>query len=216
MIQVSKGEIVARYRKTAIAAVASALLLTATAAYANDLNLSNVVRSTTSSVSWAYYSGGLTDFTTAPEVVNPDVFKGAKATAMMITVGEGSYFRVRIYGLQKSAIGNSYGAHLHEKPCVPGDGSAAGPHYNITPYDLVAKVFDVVSDQTEVWLDSKVNSEGNARTTANVPFVPKPGERSIVFHAQPTVHHHTDGGPLVGSAGPRLACLPLKIKSFTS
>jgi Cu/Zn superoxide dismutase len=203
---------VPRLRTTAIAGLAvSAILVTSGVAYAHDLGLRKVApeSSSASSMSWAYYSGELTDFTTTP-----DVFKGAKATAMMITVGDSSYFRVRLYGLNKSAIGNSYGAHLHEKPCVPGDGSAAGPHYNIT-FNVTTSLFDVVSDQTEVWLDSKVNSAGKTQTSASVPFVPKSGERSIVFHAQPTVHQHTEGGPAVGTAGTRLACLPLEIKSIT-
>jgi hypothetical protein len=39
-----------------------------------------------------------------------------------------------------------------------------------------------------------------------VPFVPKPGVRSIVIH--------TDETPPAGSSPERLACLPLIIKVF--
>ena len=103
---------VPRLRTTAIAGLAvSAILVTSGVAYAHDLGQSKVAGESSSSasrMSWVYYSGELTDFTTTP-----DVFKGAKATAMMITVGDSSYFRVRLYGLDKSAIGNSYGPQLH-------------------------------------------------------------------------------------------------------
>jgi Cu/Zn superoxide dismutase len=203
---------VARLRKAALAAVAlSALALTSTAASAQALTGSTSEGSEESSMSWAYYSGELTDFTTTPEV-----FKGAKATAVMVAVGNSSYFRVNVRGISDSE-GVKYGAHLHKDGCVSGDGSAAGPHYNITP-TIPGPVpgtttFEVISNKTEVWLDFRVNSEGNARTTANVPFAPKPGERSIVFHGSPTQEEAETGKP-VGWAGTRLACVPLKIKSY--
>ena len=63
-----------------------------------------------------------------------------------------------------------------------------------------------MNDQTEVQLDFEVSSDGFARTTVNVPFVPKPGVRSIVIH--------TDETPPAGSSPERLACLPLIIKVF--
>ncbi|HJY46613.1 MAG TPA: hypothetical protein VJ301_18500 [Propionibacteriaceae bacterium] len=159
-------------------------------------------------MSWGYYSGELTDFTTTPEV-----FKGAKATAMMVAFGDSSYFRVQVRGISDSE-GVKYGAHLHRDACVPGDGSAAGPHYNITPVIPGTTTFEVINNQTEVWLDFKVNSEGESRATANVPFAPKTGERSIVFHGSPTQKEAETGKP-VGWAGTRLACLPLKIKAYS-
>jgi Cu/Zn superoxide dismutase len=159
-------------------------------------------------MSWGYHSGELTDFTTTP-----DVFKGARATAMMVAVGDSSYFRVQVRGI-KDSEGVRYGAHLHRDGCATGDGSGAGPHYNITPTIPGTTTFEVVSAQTEVWLDFKVNSEGNARATANVPFVPKPGDRSIVLHAKTTLRE-SDGTNPVGWASTRLACLPLKIKSHS-
>jgi Cu/Zn superoxide dismutase len=78
-----------------------------------------------------------------------------------------------------------------------------------------------VNDQTEVWLNFHVNSGGNAEATATVPFVPTPGDdglaRSITFHATATVHHQMDPtDPAVGTAGAKLACLPLDIKKLAS
>jgi hypothetical protein len=66
----------------------------------------------------------------------------------------------------------------------------------------------VVNDRTEVWLNFHVNSDRYARATAVVPFVPDGHERSITFHEKATVHH----GDGVGTAGLKLACLPLDIK----
>ena len=205
-----------RFRTTAIAALAgSALLLTATAAYARDLN--KAARSTTSSMSWAYYSGELTDIWPGA-----DVYEGARATATMVGVGDSSYFRVQLEGLDEDLVGKEYGAHLHNGPCGitdPNDAATAtvGGHYNISPLKPDTTLPSVISDKTEVWLNLKVNSEGNASDIATVSFIPTPGdgERSITFHEKRTVHHQTDPtGPVVGSAGNKLACLPLKIKKI--
>jgi Cu-Zn family superoxide dismutase len=203
----------------AVAALAvSALAATPSAAYAGDLGLNRLVKeaSESSSMSWAYYSGEVTDFTTT----TPDVFQGARATALMIGMEGGSYFRVQIKDIGETAIGGDYGAHLHTGPCVADDPAAALGHYNNDAYDpdvIAGLRTKVVSDQTEVWLDFEVNSDGNARTSASVPFIPPEGDQySIVIHAEPTVDHPRENGPAVGSAGPRLACLPLKIQEVTN
>ncbi len=112
-----------------------------------------------------------------------------------------SYFVLTVRGVDPSAAGTTFGAHLHEKSCVAGDGAAAGPHYNT---DLIAGILPpVVSPTTEVWLDLAPTAAGEGRAVAKVPFVPEPGERSIVIHADPTAPN--------GTAGPRLACLPLTV-----
>ena len=72
----------ARFRDVGIAGLAvSALALTTTAvAYARDLGLEHATAraSTVSSMSWAHYSGELTDL--SPNT--GDVFDGARATAV--------------------------------------------------------------------------------------------------------------------------------------
>lgn len=188
----------ARYRKTAIAALAvSAVLLTPTAASA-DLRRSDFVQgvSNVSSMTWAHYRGDLIDYPTTP-----DVFKGARATAMMMGLNDESTFRLSIKGIDESAAGNEYPAHVHVGPCIAKDPAAAGGHYNVS-----SDVPPLVSETTEVHLDFTVNDQGSARITLSVPFVPTAGTRSIVIHSDET--------PAPGSSPTRLACLPLDIQTF--
>jgi Cu/Zn superoxide dismutase len=214
-IQVSQGEIVGRFRKTVVAGMAvSALALTTTVAYARDLGLNDFARqgSTMSSMSWGSQHGLLTDLSpNTTDVKTTDMFDGATATAVMISMGGRSYFKLTIRGIDESVIGKEYGAHLHDGKCVAGDGAAAGPHYNTTR-DASGHA-TVISEKTEVWLDFDVNSEGNARTAASVSFVPPLGEHSIVIHASHTLHETGPDGT-VGTAGARLACLPFTINPF--
>ena len=83
----------------------------------------------------------------------------------------------------------------------PATAAAAGAHYNV---DVLAGLLPAeVSPDTEVWLDFELNERGEGRSSTMVPFVPTDGERAIVIHALPTSAD--------GSAGARLACLPLTI-----
>jgi superoxide dismutase, Cu-Zn family len=133
-------------------------------------------------------------------------------------VGGSTFFRVQVRGVDDNAVGKVYGAHLHQGPCGLAKDQAGvlqptvGPHYNTSDFDAEKKVYTVINDQTEVWLDFEVDPFGNARSTARVPFVPTAGERSITLHATATVHHQSDG--VVGSAGAKLACLPLDIRTL--
>lgn len=186
-------------RKTAVAAVAvSALLLAPTAAYAHDGHHGVSASTKLSGMRWAHYSGELTDF----KSTKPDVFKGAKATAYMMGLEGKSFFSLSVTGID--ATDGKYGVHLHQGACDADDPTKAGPHYNVT-WNSTTGIANVISTKTEVWLDLDVNSYGNARSTATVPFIPE-GERSIVLHALPTASD--------GTAGARLACLPFKIKSY--
>jgi Cu/Zn superoxide dismutase len=106
----------------------------------------------------------------------------------------------QVEGIDPSAAGSTYGAHLHVGSCVTGDGAAAGPHYNSEAQ--AGDATPEISPRTEVWLDFTVNSAGHASATAVVPFTPTAGTRSIVVHAMETDHG-------TGGAGARLACLPV-------
>ena len=75
-------------------------------------------------------------------------------------------------------------------------GDASGPHYNVS-----TATPPVVSDQTEVWLDFTVTTDGTGAGDASVPFVPVPGDRAVVVHAEETAPN--------GTAGARLVCLPV-------
>jgi superoxide dismutase, Cu-Zn family len=162
-------------------------------------------------MTWAYYRGGLTDLSPTTE----DVWDGARATAVLMGINDETTVRVTVRGLPDSATGEEYGAHLHVGPCGLDDNKAptVGGHYNVSPLNDLGGP-SVVSDQTEVWLDFDVNSDGEARDTAVVPFVPAAGIRSITFHATHTAHDTSQG--TVGTAGVKLACIPVDIKEFAS
>lgn len=137
--------------------------------------------------------GPLTDF--APTSTSP--FDGASARVQLVESARGSHAVLTVKGIAPSAEGKTFGAHLHDGPCVAGNGSAAGPHYNA--YTHHQSPTPGVSDSSEIWLDFTVR-DGAGSGTASVPFVPEPGNRSVVVHAAPT-------NPQTGGAGDRLACL---------
>jgi superoxide dismutase, Cu-Zn family len=199
---------VPRLRTVALAGVAaSALLLTSGAAYAGDYDIHRHTSfgsgsgggSQIASMNWAYSSGDLRDLST-----DTDVFDGARATAFMMGVNGESTFKLYVRGIDESAVGKKYPAHLHEGPCVAGDGAAAGGHYNT---QKEAGLPIVVNGETEVHLDFTVKSERYVRVVTSVPFVPKAGNRSIVIHS--------DQKPEAGASPARLACLPLDIKEVS-
>jgi superoxide dismutase, Cu-Zn family len=128
-----------------------------------------------------------------PNTTQP--LEGGAATLRMTLGRTSSSFVLQVSGIDRSARGMTYGAHLHSGPCVPGDGAAAGPHYNsATP--------PVVDEDHEVWLDFTVSRRGTGRAVAHVPFVPVHGARSVVIHEMATDHD-------TGGAGARLACIPV-------
>jgi hypothetical protein len=197
---------VARTRSIAVAALAvSALAFTPSAAYAHDgLHTGTRVATTENSgMGWAHYQGYLVDLSPSTD----GVFDGARASAVMIGMEGGSFFRLQITGIDESAAGKKYPSHLHKGPCVAGHGALALGHYNTQQEARFAAPW-AANNQTEVHLDFKVNSDRNARATANVPFIPLPEKRSIVIH--------TDAAPSAGSSPARLACLPLEIKSLAN
>ena len=140
-------------------------------------------------------SGPMADL--LPATAGP--FDGATAAFQLVASARGSHGVLRVHGVDSSADGDTFGAHLHAGPCVAGNGAAALGHYNT---DVLAGVTPPeISEDTEMWLDITVD-DGAATATASVPFVPLAGTRSVVVHATATDHH-------TGGAGPRLACLPV-------
>lgn len=121
--------------------------------------------------------------------------EGARGTLRMTAGARRSALVLKVSGIARSAAGTTFGAHLHSGPCVPGDGAAAGPHYN-------SAVPAVVDADHEVWLDFTVTSAGTGRAATVVPFVPVHGARSVVVHEMATDHD-------TGAAGARLACFPV-------
>ena len=162
-------------RTTTVAA--AAILLTAPAASAGPAEV---------------FRGELVDLSST----TADPFGDASAHLVMTETGKGTRFHLRVKGIDPAAAGTEYGAHLHVGPCVEGNGAAALGHYNAS-----TATPPVVNNQTEVWLDFEVTDGGTGAGDALVPFVPLPGERSVVIHAEATAPS--------GAAGPRLVCQPV-------
>jgi Cu/Zn superoxide dismutase len=138
-------------------------------------------------------AGALSDLST----LTADATDGAWAGAFAVSrSGTGTIVVLAVRGLDRTSAGTRFGAHVHVGPCVAGNGAAAGPHYNSTGGTTI-------DPSTEVWLDFTVRSNGTAVAVSGVPFViPTGGARSIVIHAMATMPN--------GTAGARLACLPLE------
>jgi len=133
--------------------------------------------------------GSLSDL--APTVANPT--DGASAKVLAVPLRDRTVVALFVRGVDRSAAGMTFGAHVHTGPCVEGDGAAAGPHYNSG---------GAPSPTTEVWLDFKVTPGGFGFAITVVPFViPPGGANSVVVHEMPT--------DSMGMAGTRLACLPV-------
>ena len=141
------------------------------------------------------FSGDLVDL--APATLSP--FDGAHGRLVMAQGESGATFVLILSGISRDAAGETFGAHLHTGPCVAGSPWAAGPHYNQSM--VTGAVPTAVNDDTEVWLDFTVRPGGTATSMARVPFAPTPGDRSVVVHAEATEEN--------GTAGARLACLPV-------
>ena len=182
-----------RFRTAALTAAAAAALMLVPVTASADTG------STADRLSVSHNSGPLTDLI----LTDDSPFDGASADVVMVAGKTSSAFGLRVSGIDLSAAGTAYGAHLHYGPCVEGNGAAAGPHYNT---DLVAGVTPPeISEDTEVWLDFTVTSRGRGYSHAVVPFKPLPDVRSIVIHAEET-------DPDTGTAGGRLACLPFTVR----
>lgn len=142
---------------------------------------------------FARSSGLLSDLATSAS----GPFDGASARVQMVESAKGAHAVLTVKGIGAAAEGDTFGAHLHDGPCIAGNGAAAMGHYNSDAHAGTTPVR--VNDRTEIWLDFTVE-DGTGTGTAKVPFVPESGSRSVVIHADET-------NPQTGAAGPRLACL---------
>jgi Cu/Zn superoxide dismutase len=139
------------------------------------------------------FKADLRDF--APAASGP--FDAARAKLTLASPADSTQAVFVVHGVDRSVAGQTFGAHLHNGPCVAGNGAAALGHYNHS-----STVPATVNDQTEIWLDITVDDEGNAQSSARVDWAPSAGARSVVVHANPTAPD--------GTAGARLACLPVE------
>ncbi len=134
----------------------------------------------------------LRDFATT--VAGP--FDAARAK-LTIAAKDGTQTTLIVHGVDPAVSGRTFGAHLHNGPCIENDGAAALGHYNHSGTSPLT-----VSDRTEIWLDVTIDDEGNARSTSHVDWALQAGAHSVVIHANPTAPD--------GTAGARLACLPVE------
>jgi hypothetical protein len=151
--------------------------------------------------------GDVTDLST----VGP--FDDAWVSLQVKKSGDGTNFVLDVTGINPTAAGDEFGAHLHTKACEDlSSGMPGGPHYND---EVVAGGVPVaeaeISRRTEVWFDL-VPSVGGvdsvdgaiARDSTTVKFVPVDPDRvmSIVLHNAATELK-------TGLAGARGACFTL-------
>ena len=168
---------------TRLVALATALLLSFATAIPTTPHLDVVTA-----------NGPLADL--RPQTADPT--DGASASVLAIRVAGRTVTILHLHGLDRSATHRTFGAHLHVGPCVPGNGTAAGPHFNIDVHRGVNP--PEVSPRTEIWLDFTVTPSGTGHAVSLVPFAVPPGAAaSIVVHELPT--------DPAGVAGPRLACI---------
>ena len=168
-------------RPTAVTAGVVLLQMTCGAAYASSQPIVS--------------AGPLVDYATTTR----GPLDGASAWVTIVPGSQESVVTLRVAGIDRAARGTRFGAHLHAGPCVVDNPTAALGHYNT---DVEAGISPPRVDQTtEVWLDFTATGTGRGRSETWVPFVPKAGSRSVVIHAEKT--------RLNGTAGPRLACLPV-------
>jgi Cu/Zn superoxide dismutase len=171
---------------TRLAALATALLLSSVTAIPATPGHLDVVTA----------NGPLVDL--RPQQADPT--DGARASVLAVRVAGRTVTILHLRGLDRSAAQRTFGAHVHVGPCVPGDGTAAVPHFNINIDVHRGVTPPEVSPRTEIWLDFTVTPRGRGHAVSLVPFaVPSGAARSIVVHELPT--------DPAGAAGPRLACI---------
>jgi Cu-Zn family superoxide dismutase len=97
----------------------------------------------------------------------------------------------------------TFGAHLHKLPC--NDAMKAGGHYENRPWPATTTANDpaYANPSNEAWLDFITDINGKGDALAIVDWVPRKGEaKAIIIHAMGTAND--------GTAGAKLACLPIE------
>ncbi|PWW62709.1 superoxide dismutase family protein [Actinokineospora spheciospongiae] len=128
---------------------------------------------------------------------------GGPLDAVPVESGRRTVVLLRVRGLLPA---HHYGAHVHTGNCGA-DPAAAGPHTQNRADPVQPSVDPAYANpENEVWLDFTTDVGGNAITSAEVDWsLSSRLANSVVLHAQ---HTHTEPGQ-AGTAGARLACLPL-------
>jgi hypothetical protein len=217
-----------RITKAALGGVASCALILGGTQVATGL----------SAVEEYNYSRELTDLQPGPDTVGP--LDGASATLRIKeTPLEGTWFKLRVTGIDPSVKDEVFGAHLHTGACVEGNvlGTLAGPHYNQQvavggkkyPHPLVDSAeWATVSTDTEAWFNVVSNAIGEATFEASVPFVPVDTAETDLLGFAPGVLPPPPSPGIMsivihvlptkpdGTAGARQACLPLSVPQWNT
>ena len=144
------------------------------------------------------------EFVVFPLAMGENPAKNIKGSAKATDAGGGKMkLELKVSGMPSNA---SHGAHLHLKACDEGmDGAKGGGHYQHMPFPSSSNAMDpaYANKDNEAWLDFTTNDKGEGTGVAEVKWVPTADQaKSIIVHAMPTKND--------GTAGPRLACLPMK------
>ncbi|SEG41504.1 superoxide dismutase, Cu-Zn family [Thermomonospora echinospora] len=131
---------------------------------------------------------------TGPTYVYDRAYQSVRTTVQAGETGNGSWVVLEATGFPSTAVGKTFGAHVHTNKCGarPED---AGPHYQDPRTPRNASL-----STREVWLDFTVGPDRVGRAAAVRGWkIPKGAANSIVIHAHST-------NPWTGDAGGRLMC----------
>ena len=142
------------------------------------------------------FSSELRDYNTAAS----GPFDDASARLQLVESRAGTTAVLHVRGVDTAVAGRTFGAHLHDGPCVADGPALSLGHYNKDAHAGSSQ--PTISSDTEIWLDVTIDSSGAGDAASAVRFPVSGAARSIVFHERPTDAH-------TGLAGPRLACLPV-------
>ena len=144
-----------------------------------------------------WFRDALTDLATTAS----GPFDSATAKTTITERTKKTVFRIHVKGIDPSAAGQAFAAHLHVGPC----GNTGGHYKN----DLNGPA----DRKNEVWFDLVPDEQGVATDESSVSFVPVdgdpayvPGEMSIVIHGYPN--------DTTVSPNPKQACFPLSVPQW--
>jgi Cu/Zn superoxide dismutase len=142
-----------------------------------------------------------------PAATGPNPIQaGALVSAQAYDVGNGR-MRIRLSASNMPA-NYKFGSHLHKLACD--DPMKAGGHYQHNPWQsgpmgTVATDPAYANTANEAWLDFNTDAAGKGGSELLMDWIPRPTEaKAIIIHAMPS-----QVTAPAGTAGPKLACLPI-------
>lgn len=207
---------ITQYRKNrlffAVAAIATAGLMTAACGSGNDGAEADTGKDTESNASenQVTHSGKLAEPDQAEDAFTYDSNLAPVGAELAVDVKSGAESSTVVLTVTGLVPDRGYAAHAHTEAC--GDtGDAAGPHFQHEAdpkADPDKPKAAYANPKNEVWLDLTADAEGNGTSEATVPFAlnAEATPKSVVVHAEEKTAT-ADGE--AGKAGDRLACLSI-------